>query len=226
MKQIIYTLLFVLTLAASAGAQSVFSQLHPNPASVTATPDVLDAEAHMEFPNPTGDSLHIGWQRVEINFLPGMTSQICDPILCWAPHIGARTYKTGPNELDTLIVHFINHEAQEGSSIVHLKLTNLNNPSDTATAVFLYNPTTDTKDPLPAANIKLFPNPTVDFFLLERAEAVRTVRLFGLDGRQVMTFDAVAGHLYSLAGLPAGTYIVALEDARGRVFQAMEVRKQ
>ncbi|MDO8969997.1 MAG: hypothetical protein Q7U74_04860, partial [Saprospiraceae bacterium] len=58
---------------------------------------------------------------------------------------------------------------QAGSGIVHLKLTNLDNPLDTLTAIYTYNTLSSTQN-LPAANVKLFPNPTVDFFTLDKSD--------------------------------------------------------
>ena len=55
---------------------------------------------------------------------------------------------------------------------------------------------------------------------------VAGVRLFALDGRQVAYFEPSAGQRYSVADQPAGTYIVALLAKNGKVFQAVEVRKQ
>ena len=57
-------------------------------------------------------------------------------------------------------------------------------------------------------------------------DQVAAVRIFTLDGRQVTRMNTVPSQVYSLAGQPAGSYIVALENAKGRVVRAMEVVKR
>ena len=129
-----------------------------------------------------------------------------------------------------LTVHFYNHKAdpapgQAGSGIVHLKLTNLGNLSDTLTAVYIYNTLSGTQD-FPAANVKLFPNPTTEFFTLANAEAVALMRLYTLDGREVARYIATANGTYSIANQPVGNYVLSFEDKNGQMFQALEIHKQ
>ena len=86
--------------------------------------------------------------------------------------------------------------------------------------------TSSTSNPLPAADVKLFPNPVADQFTLSNDQDVAAVRVFSLDGRQVAAYNASADHQYNLAAQPAGTYIVSLIAADGRTFQAIQLNKQ
>jgi hypothetical protein len=128
-----------------------------------------------------------------------------------------------PNEEGDMLVHFYGNGAS-CESIVHIKITNLDNPSDTTIAVYLLNQNTATKD-LPEANVRVFPNPTIDFFSLENAENVALIRVFTLDGREVVRFDAAASTYYTLQNQPAGNYVIALSDKNNRTFQVLELKK-
>lgn len=223
MKNLRYTFLLIIGFSAALNAQSVVS-LQPNPSSATGTVDQPDVEAHGEITNLTNATIHMKWERNVINLTPGCETAVCDPNTCWARFIGNRNFDMDANETGQMLVHFYNNGAP-CAGIVHVKVTNRDNPNDTIVGVYLFNQSTGTKD-LPAANVKLFPNPVVEYFSLENADNVAAVRVFALDGREVVRFDAVPGNTYSLLNQPAGNYVVALEDKNGVTFQASEIKKQ
>ena len=190
----------------------------------TAEPDV---EGHTVIHNITNATQTIRWDRTNVDTTAGCQSQVCDLNLCYLPTVSTKTFNIGPNASGNLIMHFLNPNAIEGASgVIHLKLTNVNIPSDTVTLVFLFtSELSDAKDPLSGAQIKLFPNPSTDFFQLENAGDVQRIRLFSLDSREVARYTATPGASYSLAGIAAGSYMLALEDKNGQIFQSLELIK-
>jgi hypothetical protein len=73
--------------------------------------------------------------------------------------------------------------------------------------------------------VKIFPNPFATYIALEQAEEVSAVRIFSLEGREVLRLEGNANGVYTLDELTPGVYVLALEDKNGRVFQASEITK-
>lgn len=222
--------LLILALQVSLGhcllaqAPSVFD-LSPNPSDTVVTLDVLDAPAYARIKNLTADSIFIKWERHIIQLSPGVLSAICDPDRCWYVSTNSHTFGLAPDSSGQLTVHFVQQVEQASSGIVYLKLRNQQNAADSLTAIYTYSTLTGTGE-LPEAKVKLFPNPTTDFFTLENAEAVAAIRLFTLDGQELARFENKADNTYSLVNQLAGNYVLALEDKNGRLFQAVELIKR
>ena len=226
MKNLAFLVFSAAILSANfASAQTTFS-LQPNPSSVTGLPDEYDSYAHATIKNTSAVRDSIQWVRTEIMLPEGFSTAVCDPVQCYFPGVSTMTFTLAPGESGPMDVHFYNPLETSGSGLVHLKVTNLLVPNDMATAVYVFNTTTSAKDAQPAANVRLFPNPTTEGFALENAAEVAAVRIFALDGRQVASFEPSADQRYSVADQPAGTYIVALLAKNGKAFQAVELRKQ
>lgn len=187
-----------------------------------------DVEGHIVISNPTNATQSIKWERTVINITNGCQSQVCDLNLCYIPSVSTKTFDIATGASGNIIMHFLNpDELPDPSALVHLKLSNLNNPADSVVISYLFTPeTSGTGDKLPAASVKLFPNPATDYFRLENAADVQNIRLFGLDGREAARFSPLPGSSYSLAGLTSGAYILVLEDKNGRAFQAIDLVKR
>ncbi len=223
-----FTFLFFAALVSVnlVSAQTTFS-VTPNPSVVSAPPEIFDATAHATIKNISNVRDSIVWVRTEIELPKNFTTAVCDCTQCYKEEVSSMSFGINPNESCVLDVHFYNNLETSGTGIVHLKVTNVNVPSDMITAVYLYNTTSSAKDPLPAATVRVFPNPVTEGFALENADDVAGVRIYSLQGgRQVANFEPSADQRYSVTNQPAGTYIVALVAKNGKVFQAVEVQKQ
>jgi len=231
MKNLLFTLFFALGLfqIANAQFQSAY-ELHPNPSDTITTSDLYDSPAHAEIKNVSNATISIKWERNIINLTPDVETAVCDPVTCWSTVVNTKTFQLEPDSVGQMTVHYYNNAyspppGQAGSGIVHLKLTNLGNPADTLTAVYSYSTLSGTRD-LPASNVKLFPNPTTDFFTLEKAEEVASMRVFALDGRIMARFEVSPNNFYSIGHLPVGNYVLSFEDKNGQLFQAVEIHKR
>lgn len=226
MKNLAFLLFTAILSVNLLSAQTTFS-VTPNPSIVSAPPEVFDATAHATIKNISNARDSIVWVRTEIELPKDFTTAVCDCIQCYIAGVSTMSFGIAPNESCVLDVHFYNNQESSGTGIVHLKVTNVNVPNDMVTAVYLYNTTSSAKDPLPAATVRLFPNPVTEGFALENADDVAGVRIYSLQGgRQVANFEPSADQRYSIVSQPAGTYIVALVAKNGKVFQAVEVHKQ
>ncbi len=187
-----------------------------------------DVEGHITITNLTNQTQTIRWTRTEVSITQGCYSQVCDLNLCYTPPVSTRTFDMQPYESGTIIMHFLNYDSIVGAeAVIRLKLTNENQPSDSTVVTFLFtSPLSGAHQPLPAAIVKAYPNPTTDGFWLAQADEVRAVRVLTLSGHQVGRWVATPGQYYSLAEQPTGIYLIVLEDALGRAFQALEVARR
>ena len=225
MKHLSALLFAAIFLPCALSAQVTFS-LTPNPSSVTAFPEDFEAvaKAVVKNTNTVDDSLK--WVRTEVQLPAGVYTAVCDPVQCYFPGVTSMSFLLKPNQVGPLDVHFYNPNQSSGSGIVHLKVVNLRAPDDMVTGVYLFNSTSSTDDPLPTAQVRLFPNPVVDGFSLEHAQDVAAVRVFSLSAGLVADFKPSADQRFSIAEQPAGHYIVALMAKNGKAFQVIEINKQ
>ncbi len=231
MKNLLFSLFFALGLfhVANTEAQSAY-HVHPNPSDTITTMDTYDSPAHGEIKNVSSGTITVKWERNEVYLSPNITTAVCDPVTCWFPGVSSKSFQLQKDSFGQMTIHFYNAmfdpaPGQAGSGIVHLKLTNLNNAADTLTAIYTYNTLTATNE-LPAANVKLFPNPTTDFFTLTNADEVASMRLFTIDGREVARFLHSSDNTYSIGNQPVGNYVLSFEDKNGQLFQAVEIQKR
>jgi hypothetical protein len=201
--------------------------MHPDTVSVHAPGDEYDVEVHNEMENLTNTARTIEWVRTVLVNPDSLETQVCDPVACYAPWIDTRTFTLAADTTINMIVHLLNPESIEPYyAVVQLTYNDLTTPGNSETSIYIFNiGVLGTNDQLPAANVKLFPNPVVESFSLDNADDVHRILVFSADGRQIATFQPFAGQPYSLADQPAGAYAVALEAKNGKIFQAISIRK-
>jgi hypothetical protein len=219
-------LVFTLFTTAAAFTQATFT-MTPDTVSVVVELEQTDVEVHNEMTNLTGIDRSIKWERTIIEMNPDtLETQICDPDACFASWVSTHTFNLKAATTVPIIVHLLKDEGQDGCGIVQLKFTDLADPGNPQYSYYVFEcAASGTNEQLPAANVKLYPNPVVESFSLDNADEVSRIRVFSSDGRQVAVFDAAAGQMYPIAGQPAGAYVVALESKSGKVFQAIGIRK-
>lgn len=225
MKNLFFTLVLAFFTASAAFAQT-FS-MHPDTVSVSAPATKYDVEVHNDMTNLLSDTVQMKWERTILINPDSLDIQICDPEACFAPWVDTNTFPLTADTVIPIIAHILNPESVEPYyAVVQLKFTDLANPDNPQYSYYIFNiGSSNTNNPAPVANVKLYPNPVVESFSLDNADEVGRVLVFSTDGRQVAVFDTSAGNSYSIAGQPVGTYVVALEAKNGKVFQAIEVRK-
>jgi hypothetical protein len=214
-----------LLLVQTWGLQAQSFGVTPNPSSVIASPNDTDVENHNDLNNKGPFAKTMRWTRTEV-FLsdPSLETQICDNIACYLPSVSTRTFPLAGNETISIIVHMLNPNSLPAQAIVHLKFSNENVPTDTLTAVYLFDATVSANDPVGNASIKVFPNPTTDYFQLQGADEVTEVRMYSLDGRLVMQRNATPDQRYRLNNFTPAAFVVALVNAQGKIIQATELQ--
>ena len=226
MKNIFYTLLFLLTFCSLASAQSSFSISEDTLVVSLPVPETL-VHAPNIVTNLANGPLTLRWQRYVISLTPGCETQVCDPNQCYVPGVGGQTFTLEADSIANMYIDLLNPSGAPASAIVRLQYTNLAQPADTASVYyFLSVGTSASAEQAASLRILLYPNPATESFALDHAGALHTVRMYDLAGQQVAEFAAAATQRYSLADQPAGTYFVTLADKNGQVFRALQVIKQ
>ena len=226
MKKIYLTLLAVLCIAAVGMAQSTIS-INPSSVQTPAPAAETDIEAHIDISNLTNEEISVKWNRLTIEIGQGCNTQVCDFNACYAHWIDSKAFNMPADTTGEIILHLVKNAGVECCAIIHLQLWDEGNTADTLTAMFLYNQCASSAGyELPAADVRAFPNPATDFVQLQNAEDVGQIRIYNMEGKLVSYQHATPDHQYPVHTFPTGTYIFALEDEKGNVFQAMEIVKQ
>ena len=78
---------------------------------------------------------------------------------------------------------------------------------------------------MPESNaIFLYPNPSRNSFSLNEIEDVSNIKIFDINGREIVSYDNVNTNLFDVSYLPVGEYIVriAIEDKNSRSFKLIK----
>lgn len=223
MKRLFSTIFLGVCFAAAALAQN----LTITPPSVALTPSASQTDVHGDITmrNPAASAKTFKWERTVVSISPNCQTQVCDVNNCYLPSVSTKQFNLAAGATGQMQVHFLNSTGQTGCAVVHIKITEVGDTANTVTAIYLFNDCTLGSDEAVRVNARIFPNPTTDAFSLENVDNVQVVRVFGMDGREAKRFDAAAGSAYSVADLPAGTYIVVLQNAAGQALAATELKK-
>ncbi len=226
MKFFSFILFFLLAFGSLATAQASFLILEDSVSSSISLPETT-AAAENWVKNVSGAPLSVKWRRYEISLTPGCVTQVCDPNRCYEPAVSSKIFLLETDSSALMRVDLVSENPAPADAIVRLQFTNAAEPSDTASAYyFLSIGTSGVKEETASLRIGLYPNPVAESFLLDHADAVKTLRLYNQTGQQVAVFEATPSQRYALTNQPAGTYFVALEDHAGRVIRALQIVKE
>ncbi len=195
-----------------------------------------DVIAHAEITNNTSETLTLRWNRAEVILPDGWATGVCDVNYCYGSDVSRREFELGPNETGTLDVHAYPggipgelNGATAGEATINVKVTNVNDAADTLTGVYLFNivdGTTSTVE-TEVEKLKLFPNPTSNYFELSTnpAQLIETVAIHNILGRQVSSFNATETN-FDIADLPNGMYLVSLLDDQNAILKTLRLQKR
>ena len=235
-------LLFGIILSVSFSKAQNFS-VEPNPAYAEADlddfstlPEVMQAIAGIS--NNTSDTLFLRWERIIEETPEGWKTSVCDGEVCLLPDVSVKEFTLYPNVTNDIWVEAwpggqpccleING-AIPGEGEVQLKITNLNDPSDTLIAVFLFtltgSPILDLSE-IELAQVDIFPNPVLDYVTLTETKGIDRLIIYNVLGRSVKTFDVNANRQFGVGDLPSGSYFVNLIDKDQKTLKTLHLQKR
>lgn len=228
MRRLFISLLFIAACGGVLKSQESF-MVSPQTVIVDVDEEIVDAVASNLITNLTDSTVTIKWTREVICKSPADGySAVCDFNICYLPNVDSYQFTLEDNQEEPLSVHFYKNEGQQGAAIIALHLENLAVSTDTVTAFYLFNSCelSSSVEPLPEPGIQVLPNPASNHFQLSDADAVETIRVFNMYGREVRSYNVDSQNSYDLYGLSRGWYIIGCYDRYDRVFQALKLLKE
>ena len=167
------------------------------------------------------------WQIVRPDSIPSeWVFSVCDQNTCYAP--GVETCPTTkPNFIEpggsvTFII-YLEPKAVAGLGDIGFRLFDTENQELEFTHVDLYWEITgsvSTND-LSEANVKIYPNPASEYFMVDNDENIAQVSIFSIVGKEIVSYVHTPGQAYSVSDLNRGIYMVRLSDQRNRIIKVI-----
>lgn len=232
--------LALLLFAAGLFAQQVILTVEPNPSEVSDAIDMNDPNfelvAYATLTNVSSSPVSVRWNRLAPSLPMGWEVAVCDLNQCYLPFVYSNymsdigldiPVELEPGGTSNLDVHIYPNQFP-GSTSVTLELTVDGDTAVVATGTYNITASLTSSFNGPAAkqDVRVFPNPTADYFQLSSGNRVGRVMVYNTLGRQVRAYDGYDGRRYSLAGLPDGMYLVRLKDQQGAAIKTVRVIKR
>jgi len=193
-------------------------------------------EAHGLLKNEGDESITFRWERVVDESPEAWDFLTCDTNQCYEPVVYSNIQEgllnvpvtVGPGETTPLDV-YARPKGVAGSASVRVEIAAANNQDEVlATGYFEFEATaiSDTEDPSQASSeLKVFPNPTTNYFELKGANNVDRVVIYNIIGRELRSFNAAPDKRYNVNNLPNGLYLVSLVSNEHGILKTLRLSK-
>lgn len=216
----------LLILLITAGTY-VFGQINISPSNVDTMVDVsiFDLDLHSDATLTNGGSMDVEWSRTIVELPKGWATYVCTGINCYPPTEEKGTFTLSGSKASPLEVHF-NMNNIPGYAIVEIKISEKANPNNSYTATYKVNAKGVATSSVNAELIRIYPNPTTEYFKIQNNNGVSKVILNNLLGRTVKAYSGTSD-TYDVTDLPTGMYIIQLQDNKGKNIKTsrLSVRK-
>ena len=196
----------------------------------------LDLEVTFHVTNTTDEMLSIKWLREIEEDCPGWETQICDNVTCYFSHISSNITLPDLNvpmvlnrqeTFDDFILH-IKPRQNAGCCQVKVHFSLIDDPDNIITTATINarvnveeNCVVSVEDAAEITSIKVFPNPTSDFFKLTTTDLVSTVLLKNTLGQELRNYNFEADGQYVVSNLPSGFYFIQMLDDEGATLKLL-----
>ncbi len=197
----------------------------------------LQLQMYAKVSNLTGQNIQLKWTRVIVDQPIDWETQVCDNNLCYTPIVSSNVDASLPLNQPVIIKPDTSFEiglyvvpngaAGRGKfQLIFALASSPNTPIDTVTFDLSINQTTSTRE-IAKSDIRVFPNPAVDYFELTDGSDVDRIVVYNLLGREVRSFRSIGnGQQYNLSGLPDGLYLLSLLDNRRGIVKTVRLNKR
>ncbi len=215
MKKII-TLCLAIVALANLQAQIVNFKITPDTFVVNGTAMDIGLKVDFEVSNKAPIMRTIIWERITVTISPDWETQVCDPIACWAPGKSDGEF-TIKGFQDSIMILDAFPNGKEGGAYVKMKIYEKGKPNAFSYGRYRFNALpVSTADEVEATKLRLFPNPTADYFVLEGNAPLTEVQVLSLEGRVLKTFPYIENEIYEIQDLVAGAYLLSLNGENGK----------
>lgn len=77
-----------------------------------------------------------------------------------------------------------------------------------------------------AEDLRVFPNPVVEYFKIGHSDRVKTLSLMNMTGRTVKRFKYSDNRQYDIATLHRGVYLLQMRDSSNKVIKTLRITKR
>ena len=217
-------------------AQSVLIISNTDTVCVNGGIDELDIVAHTYVVNNTNQRMNLRWELNNMAQPGGWETAVCDNNACYPPFVLTNIVEGGnpdaPVDLmpgDTSIIDMhIYPDGNRGTGYTQVCFSTKENPDEglgCMTYKFSVGRSSSVEDQ-PTSVMEIFPNPTVDYFGLTHSNSIEEIHVYNMLGRKQRTFDVGQGRKYFVGDMPAGMYLLAFIDKKGKVTKTTRLVKR
>ncbi len=226
MKYYLLTVFFLLMIL--RGESQVTLSLSSRDFRAVVNPDSFEVKGRMTIKNTSTQTKKFTWQRYVSNLTTGWYCLVCEKNQCWAAATPSPLdyIELAPGASSNLDI-FVRPDKKAGSALVDIKVFEIGNEANVVTGKYTFATTTKAKDlkVIEGADINIYPNPAVDFFMIPENSGVEKIVIYNIIGRQMRSFKAVDGNKYYINDLPEGIYIIRLLNTNGATVKTARLSK-
>ncbi len=203
----------------------------------------LDLEIKVDVTNITDDKIALKWVREVKGECDGWETAICDNNKCYAtfissnitlPDLNEPMYLEAGESCPECAVH-IYPRTNAGCCEIKVHYSLVDDPDNilgTLTVNANVNmdenceneiPPLNTKNAAELAAIKVFPNPTSDYFTLSAIKDASTILLRNALGQEVMLYNYDIDEQYDISKMEAGLYFIQLLDKDANTLKMLQL---
>ncbi len=235
MMRITLLFVFILTITSTGWSQSPLQITQTTVSGAVTAGDAAatnEIELSTTIRNVSDRTIALKWTKYELDLPLSWEAEVYDKELCYLPN-ALTNYDPGyyeapieliPGESFDLTLHIYTNGAS-GLGAVEFPLSLVEDPSEVLATITFY-PQFIEKKPLNTATLKVFPNPTDDFFQVNADERITQLVLYNSIGQPVRHFDANPGQRYDISDLPEGLYLLGLVDQKGETQKTFRLMKR
>jgi hypothetical protein len=225
MKRFFTLLLLLFTL-------STFGQIAISPKTLAlTTTEETDYLYTLKITNSGNTATTVWWRLNKSNTIPtAWATQTCDLSLCYSDNIDECPPNRGnvipANSTVTFTIHLFPNKAG-GSGKMYLQLfgdngfKNLLAETD-PNATVIADKTLDVAS-ITSPDLKIYPNPATDFFVIKNDVAVARVGIYNIVGKEIRSYRHQSNYYYDVSDLNQGMYIVRLLDSRNKTLKSIRL---
>lgn len=247
MKQILLLSFFLLT---NLGLVKAQYEITPNNITLDTLVDLTDAfvsgKMHSDINNNTASDVELWWKITQVSGPSEWQAQLCvnnESGGCFSWDILSNTAESLPVP-KPLMIDANDHSIFDigvrprsvaGCGTYEIKVTPFADTTDVlVTGVYTFQYNVDANcDALVSSNnnfdkssVKIFPNPTADYFTITENSYVASIQIFNIVGKRMAVANFQNGDAINIASFPNGLYLVRMLDDDGAVLTTTRLTKR
>jgi hypothetical protein len=248
MKQILLITFFLLANFGFVKAQDF--DISPNNITLDTLVDLTDeyvsGKMHSDLNNNTGSNAELRWEISQVSGPTDWQVQLCvnnESGGCFSWDVLSNTAETLPVP-KPLLIDANDHslfdigvrpKSTAGCGTYEIKVTTMTDTSTVLTTgvyTFKFNVDENCEQIVSSTNnfdkslVKIFPNPTTDYFTITDNSYVESIQIFNIVGNQMAAANFQNGDAINISSFPNGLYLVRMLDEYGDVLKTARLTKR